>query len=144
MSLVTLDEDQGRSFDILDEGECRRLLEGETIGRVAVSIGALPAVLPVNYVMDGGDVYFLTGQGTKFSAALRGAAVAFEIDRVDVAYHHGWSVLAVGEAHEVPEPEAGRLRAELPLAPWAPGVREHLVRIHPEFLSGRRIGFPHP
>ncbi len=141
---LSLEQDRARVFEILGEGECRWLLEKQSIGRVAVSLGALPFVSPVNYAMANGTICFLTGQGTKLAAAVRGTVVAFEIDAVEAAYHQGWSVLAVGEAHEVPQPEAGLLRARLPLAPWAPGSRDHLVRIVPEFLSGRRIGFIGP
>ena len=138
---MILEEDAGREFSLLGEGECRWLLSKKALGRVAVSIGALPAVFPVNYAFDGGDIYFLTGQGTKLAAALRGAAVAFEIDEFEGRYHQGWSVLAIGEAQMVEGDEAASLLERLPLEPWAPGSRDHLVRIRPEFLSGRRIGF---
>jgi len=143
MGLV-LDEEGGRAFAILGEGECLWLLEKAWFGRVGVSVEGLPAIFPVNYAMDGGAIYFLTSEGTKFSAALRGATVAFEIDYADVRYHHGWSVLAIGEAHEVEEAEAKELLQRLPLEPWAPGRRDHLVRIRPDFLSGRQIGSSHP
>ena len=78
--------------------------------------------------------------GTRLSAALRGVVVAFEIDEIDCSHHRGWSVLAVGEAQVVGDDEADVLRARLALAPWAPGEGDHLVRIQPTFLSGRRIG----
>jgi len=137
---MVIEQHAGRSFQLLGEGECRWLLEKESVGRVAVSVGALPFVAPVNYAMWHGAIYFLTGEGTKLDAAVRGTVVAFEIDHVNVQYHEGWSVLAVGEAHEVEGLESETLCERLPLAPWAPGPRAHLVRIVPEFLSGRRIG----
>jgi nitroimidazol reductase NimA-like FMN-containing flavoprotein (pyridoxamine 5'-phosphate oxidase superfamily) len=141
---LVLDEDESGALEVLGHGECLRLLEESSIGRVAVSIGALPAIFPVSYAMSGGAIYFLTGQGTKLSAALRGAAVAFEIDHADLLYHRGWSVLAIGEANE-PEPaEAAELSGRLSLRPWASGVPSHLVRIRPDFVSGRRITFAHP
>ena len=37
-------------------------------------------ITPVNYVLDGGTVTFRTDAGSKLSAALQGAAVAFEVD----------------------------------------------------------------
>lgn len=138
---MTIFEEAGRGFSLLDEGECQGLLEKKALGRVGVSVGALPAIFPVNYAMANGNIYFLTGKGTKLAAAVRGAAVAFEVDEFDVRYHQGWSVLAVGEAHEVDQSEATRLLEQLPLEPWAPGAHEHLVCIRPELLSGRRIGF---
>ncbi|HLX88406.1 MAG TPA: pyridoxamine 5'-phosphate oxidase family protein [Acidimicrobiales bacterium] len=134
-----LDHALGRGFDILDEEECLSLLSEESLGRVAVSVGAIPAVFPVNYHCEGGAIYFRTGQGTKLAAALRSAVVAFEIDRADAQSHQGWSVLAVGVAREVRE-EAVRQSVEAQLQPWAPGERSHLIRIWPDFVSGRRIG----
>ncbi len=140
MALATENGDY-RSFELLSQGECLWLLETASIGRVGVTIGALPAIFPVNYAMEGGDIYFLSGEGTKLTAALRGVPVAFQIDSADFEYHQGWSVLAVGVAVEVDGEEAVLLRRRLALEPWAPGPRDHLVRIRPELLSGRRIGF---
>ena len=36
-------------LEILDRSECLRLLAGSSVGRVAVSVGALPVILPVNF-----------------------------------------------------------------------------------------------
>jgi len=138
---MLLEEENGRGLIVLGESECRSLLAKKALGRVAVSVGALPAVFPVNYAVHYGDIYFLTEDGTKFAAALRGATVAFEIDDFDTRRHQGWSVLAVGHAHQVDPQEAEDVLAELPLNAWAPGPHEHLVRIHPAYVSGRRIGF---
>jgi uncharacterized protein len=106
---------------------------------VAVSIGAVPAVFPVNYAMLEGEVVFRIGRGTRLHAAMRNAVVAFEVDEVDPEYREGWSVLVVGVAGEITD-DARRARAEaLPLRPWAPGSPEHVVAIRPELVSGRRI-----
>ena len=138
---ITLDEEPGRSFEALDEEECFSLLHRNSIGRVAVSLGEIPAVFPVNYHALNGAIYFFTAEGTKLDAAARGAMVAFQIDHFDVQFHHGWSVLAVGVATEVEEPLIRELAAHFPLQPWAPGTRSHLVQIWPDFVSGRRITF---
>lgn len=128
--------DQG--VEVLDEQECLKLIEGPRIGRFAVCRGGVPAVLPVTFVVIGRDVYFLTGTGTKWDAALRGQSVAFEIDDIDVATESGWSVMVVG--HAVTASPAARARAEaLGLYPWAAGERHHLVRIRPDVVSGRRL-----
>ena len=126
-------------LEILSEDECRALLGGGGVGRVAVTIGALPAVLPVNYSLLGGDIVFLTGQGLKLRAALDRAVVAFEVDSIDAAMRAGWSVLAVGIAEEITdETDLARARA-LDIRPLAGGNRAHFVRVRPDFLSGRRI-----
>ena len=126
-------------LEILDDGECWKLLGQVPIGRVAVSVGALPAVFPVNFALDGDSIVFRTGEGTKLAAATERAVVAFEVDRFDPLEHTGWSVLAVGMAQAVTDAEERARLARLPVAPWAGGRREDFVRMGVELLSGRRI-----
>src|SRR5205823_6700484 len=89
-----------QELQMLSPGECERLLAQTTVGRVGISIGALPVVLPVNYAMLDGDVVVRTSPGTKLDAALAGSVVAFEVDQVDPIYHEGSSVLPQGRASE--------------------------------------------
>ncbi|MHB8682609.1 MAG: pyridoxamine 5'-phosphate oxidase family protein [Acidimicrobiales bacterium] len=124
---------------VLDEAECLALLSKATLGRVAVSIGAVPAVFPVNYRILDGLVVFRTGAGTKLDAAVRNSVIAFEVDEVDPRYHEGWSVLVVGMADELRDPVMIERATHLPLVSWAPGERDHVVCLRPEFVSGRRI-----
>jgi len=138
--MVTLLEDApGRGCVALDEEECFKLLHEGSFGRIAVSVGAIPAVLPVNYCALEGAIYFFTAEGSSLASATRDAVVAFEVDHFDTTYHEGWSVLAVGFASEVREPAMYELVRRLPLRPWAPGSRGYLVRIWPDFVTGRRI-----
>lgn len=125
-------------LEILGEQECRRLLERAHIGRVAVTVGALPAIFPVNYAVHDGDIVFMTGEGTKLRAASRNAVVAFEIDGFDPLTHSGWSVLVVGMTEELTGVDLDEV-VGLPLEPWAGGDRTHYVRLTTEFLSGRRL-----
>lgn len=129
--------DQG--LEVLDETECWRLLGQVPIGRVAVTDGALPAIFPVNFVLDGASIVFRTGEGTKLAAATHRAVVAFEVDRFDPLEHSGWSVVAVGMARAVTDDDERRRLSRLPVAPWAGGRRDDFVRMGVEFLSGRRI-----
>jgi hypothetical protein len=46
--------------------------------------------------------------------------------------------MAVGLAEEITDPDELRAVAELGLRPFAGGDRSHVVRIQPEFMSGRR------
>ena len=122
-------------LEILTEEECMALLGSTTIGRVGITIGALPAIFVVNYVLVDGEIVFRTNEGTKLKAALRHAVVAFEADLTDPIHHQGWSVQAVGVAEEL---DPADVTFPGP-TPWALGEREHFVRIHPQVLSGRRI-----
>src|SRR4051794_31747685 len=88
-------------LEILSEDDCWRLLGTMAIGRVGVTIGALPAIFPVNYVLADGAIVFRTGEGTKLRAAVNRSVVVFEVDDADPVYHGGWSVQAVGVAEVV-------------------------------------------
>ena len=129
--------DQG--LELLEESECLALMGRATVGRVAVTVGALPAIFPVNFALSDGAVVFRTGEGTKLAAATDHAVVAFEVDDWDPLEHTGWSVLAVGKASVVDDPDQVSRLSRLPLAPWAGGTREHFVSMPIEFVSGRRI-----
>lgn len=125
-------------LEVLGESECLALAARRPIGRVAVSIDALPAVFPVNFCFLGKDVVFRTASGTKFAAAVQGTVVAFEVDDFDAVGHRGWSVLIVGKASEIPSSDLVEVEP-LPVRAWARGVRDHVVRIRSELVSGRRI-----
>ena len=130
-------EDEG--LQLLSDDECRQLLSIGRIGRVGVSMGAVPAIFPVNFALLDGDIVFRTATGTKLDAAARNAVVAFEVDRIDAVFEEGWSVFVVGTAEEIhDEIELERLR-QLDLRTWAEGTRDHVVRIRPDFMSGRRV-----
>jgi nitroimidazol reductase NimA-like FMN-containing flavoprotein (pyridoxamine 5'-phosphate oxidase superfamily) len=124
-------------LEILSPAECWDLLRRARIGRVAVTIGALPAIFPVNFTILHDRIVFLTGEGTKLRAALQHAVVAFQVDDVDGS--SGWSVMAVGLVEEITDPDELRAAEHLDLRPLAGGDRSHYVTIRPEFLSGRRI-----
>lgn len=126
-------------LEVLDRQQCLALLAGVTIGRVGLTTGALPTVLPVNFCLDGDRVLIRTGEGTKLDAALSGAVVAFEIDDFDPIGHSGWSVVVTGVADEVTEPERLRRAERLPLARWAPVGNGHIVAIATDMISGRRL-----
>lgn len=127
-------------LEILDDAQCWALLRTESVGRVGVSIGALPVILPVNFSAVDGSIVFATAPGTKLAAAVTGAVVAFEVDHADPADHSGWSVLLVGEAHQVDAgPDVLARLVKAGGAPWASGDRAAVVRVSPGFLSGRRI-----
>lgn len=131
-----MDED----LELLDEDACLALLATTGIGRVAVTLGALPAVLPVNFGLLDGDIVFWTGEGTKLRAAVTNAVVGFEADVIDPEERTGWSVLAVGRAVEIRDPDTLARARALGIRPWtAASSRSHAVLVHPEFVSGRRI-----
>jgi nitroimidazol reductase NimA-like FMN-containing flavoprotein (pyridoxamine 5'-phosphate oxidase superfamily) len=130
---------QDDRIDALTDEECWAQLARARVGRVGVTVGGLPVILPVNYRFVDGDILFRTGEGTKLKAAVDRAVIAFEVDAYDAERRTGWSVLAIGRAFELLEPDAVAAVQSLNLAPWADGDRDHWVRMRPELISGRRI-----
>jgi nitroimidazol reductase NimA-like FMN-containing flavoprotein (pyridoxamine 5'-phosphate oxidase superfamily) len=133
-----------RRFDhsglqILDDAESLRLLGSVPIGRLVFTMGGLPAVRLVNFVLDGEALIFSTADGDKYRAAERGDVVAFEVDEADFDRHLGWTVTAVGHLSVVELDEAEALRHDLLLRPWAPNRDTYLIRLAIESLEGRRL-----
>jgi len=79
--------------------------------------------------------------GTKIEA-LHAHDVAFEVDRVDIESHTGWSVLVRETSREVALddlPELLRLvDGDVPL-PWRKAVHSIWVAITPAQVTGRRL-----
>lgn len=128
-----------RRLELLTVDDCLALLRGRYVGRVAFTSSGHPTLRPVNYVLDEGSIVFRTSLGELLDDVLNSGAVAFEIDDIDVEDHTGWSVIVHGKAEEIWQPEELGHARSLPLRPWAPGEREHYVRIAPNWISGRRI-----
>jgi uncharacterized protein len=89
-----------RTVAHLELDECRRLLATEPLGRIALSIQALPAVMPVFFHLSGNRVVFAVETDALY-AALSDNIVAFEVDHIDVGTHEGWAVVAVGRSEPV-------------------------------------------
>ncbi len=123
----------------LDRDECLRLLRTVTVGRIVYTEGALPAIQPVNFTVDGGEVIIWTSSGGKLAAAVGGAVVAFEADEIDTATRSGWSVVVVGHAAVIRDIDRLVALAGPGSQPWAPGRTNHVIRIKAERVTGRRI-----
>ena len=129
----------GSALQRLSRGECLALMASVPVGRIIYTRRALPAVELVSFALDEGDIVIRTDRGGKLAAATRGAVVAFEADQLDPAGQSGWSVTAIGPAGEVTDPgELARLET-MGLRAWAPGERDHFIRISPVMLNGRRL-----
>jgi nitroimidazol reductase NimA-like FMN-containing flavoprotein (pyridoxamine 5'-phosphate oxidase superfamily) len=130
-------------LEVLDRKECLRLLDGPGLGRIAVTSGALPVVMPLGYAMDGDSIVVETGRGTTLDFATAGSVVAFEVDNLHEHGHCGWTVMVTGVAEKVHDSrEIQRLRRLLTDEPDDVGVR--FIRISSELISGRRTHRAHP
>jgi nitroimidazol reductase NimA-like FMN-containing flavoprotein (pyridoxamine 5'-phosphate oxidase superfamily) len=126
-------------LEVLDRRECLELLASVDVGRLAwARTDGRVQVRPVNFVLDRGDVMIRCRAGSMLDAVRGGRAVAFEADELEPALRAGWSVLIVGTAREV-SPATNGERWAAPAEPWAGGPRPHVVRVHGEEITGRRL-----
>lgn len=127
-------------FRELDRQECLRLLAQVPLGRIVHTRKALPAVLPVNFCLDGeGSVLLRTSAASELARAVDGVVVAFEADEVDTTAHSGWSVVVTGRASIVTDPaERARLAHTGPRS-WVAAPRDAFVRIQAELVTGRAL-----
>jgi nitroimidazol reductase NimA-like FMN-containing flavoprotein (pyridoxamine 5'-phosphate oxidase superfamily) len=131
---------QNDAFRALDRQECLRLLAKVPVGRVVYTRQALPAVLPVNFVLDtDASVLLCTSAASELARAIDGVVVAFEGDELDPVTRSGWSVVVTGRAAVVTDPaEHERLSRSGPTS-WMPMRDEVFVRITSEMVTGREL-----
>jgi hypothetical protein len=138
--IATIDED--RVHEDLAEGECRRLLEKSAVGRLAFSHAALPAILPVSYIVHDGQVVITAQHGGSVARALRSAVVAFGVDSWDAETRTGWSVTVIGPTRVVStREEVARLDA-LPASVLPRAADSCYVALLIQLLHGWRTTHP--
>lgn len=121
--------------------ECWALLRAHAVGRIGVVADGQPLVVPLTYAVDGDALVVRTGDGVVHAAAA-GARVAFQVDHLDERDRSGWSVLVRARAVEVDERGSAllaRYTRATGLVPWAPGRREHWMRLVVNGVSGRLL-----
>lgn len=126
----------------LEQGEVMRLLASVGHGRVVFTHRALPAIRPVNHLVDAGRVIVRTRLTAKVVTAVRSGTdavvVAYEADDLDPLRRTGWSVVVTGLATTITDPEE-IARYERLLQPWVNMAMDTVIAIEPEVISGIRI-----
>jgi hypothetical protein len=120
----------GDGDDLIPEEECWQLLAGASVGRVALSIHALPAIIPVQYYLDGRKLAVCLGHRELPERSLN-AVVAFAADAIDPIGRSGWSVQVQGRSL-VPRSVRADTACGWPTA-------GQIVQIEPETISGYRV-----
>lgn len=126
----------------MDAQQCEAHLTAATLGRLGVVVDGRPEIFPVHHAYDRttGCVVFQTNARTKLHAALNWPSVAFEVDGTDPHDEwSGWSVLVVGRAQEITDPDEVARASRLKPTVWSGNDHEHWVRIVPEKISGRFV-----
>jgi nitroimidazol reductase NimA-like FMN-containing flavoprotein (pyridoxamine 5'-phosphate oxidase superfamily) len=115
------------------------LLASALIGRVIVSVDALPAAFPVSYRVVEDAIVFRTAPGTKLTAAVNHTVVGFEVDEIDVPSQSGWSVLVVGTSQVVTDEAEVAVLDTMGIASWLTAEDASFVRVRLQRVSGRRL-----
>ncbi|KQX76539.1 pyridoxamine 5'-phosphate oxidase family protein [Aeromicrobium sp. Root472D3] len=138
--MPTHDHEHRTTIREIAHQECLELLTTTTVGRVAFVGPDGVELVPVNFALIGGVVYFRTLPDGFLAQLARRTRVAFGVDHHDDTYRDGWNVTVKGTASQVEDRATinlvlghGRLR------PWAGGVRPMVVRVEIDSIAGRRV-----
>lgn len=113
------------------------LLGRAEVARVAWYDGTQVSIVPVNYAVSDGALWFRTTPESAIVRAGAGVEVAVEVDDVGSTEGSSWSVV-LRSAVELVEPDQapdsiGELRI------WPAGARNVYVRLEPSEISGRKL-----
>jgi nitroimidazol reductase NimA-like FMN-containing flavoprotein (pyridoxamine 5'-phosphate oxidase superfamily) len=118
---------------------CLALLASVPYGRVVFTHRALPAIRPVNHIVDNGNIIIRSSLGSGITgAAGDGTVVAFEADAIDSDQRTGWSVVVTGKARLIDDPEA-LARYETLLETWVDGRIDCVIAIPPDLVTGYQL-----
>jgi nitroimidazol reductase NimA-like FMN-containing flavoprotein (pyridoxamine 5'-phosphate oxidase superfamily) len=131
--------DMGRIRELSVE-ECVGLLPESGVGRAAICPPNGPHVVPVNDAVQDDSIVFRTTPCSVLGTYGWAGEIAFEVDRLDMDRHEGWSVVAVGRGMVDDIDELEEIRWAHDPQPWAEGVRPLYVRLQWRDITGRRVG----
>lgn len=92
---------------LMPEQRCWQLLATAAVGRLALSVRALPVIVPVQYHLTGRRLAACLGARQVPLRALDKAVIAFTADDIDPDTGTGWSVHVQGRSRLAARPEAG-------------------------------------
>jgi nitroimidazol reductase NimA-like FMN-containing flavoprotein (pyridoxamine 5'-phosphate oxidase superfamily) len=132
--------DEQRWLQQLSRTKAVELLASVGLGRLVFTHQALPAIRPVNHLVEGESVIVRVTSGAAITSAAGrgGVVVAYEADAIDADTHLGWSVIVVGMARLLTdERAAARYRARL--RPWISGNVDDVLTISADLVSGFQL-----
>ena len=117
--------------ELIPADRCWELLATVSVGRLALSVRALPVILPVQYYLDGRRLAVCLGHHQLPDRALNDVIIAFAADAIDPVTRSGWSVQVQGRS-VIPR----RLGADTACGRPAAG---QIVQIEPGIISGHHM-----
>jgi hypothetical protein len=128
----------------LDSAAALHLLSTIEFGRLVFTLNAMPAIRPVNHLVDGGEILIrasLPARSVPYTAGIpipEGTVVAYEADEIDVTQHLGWTVVVTGIATPVLDP-ARHARTRPLLKTWMHQPDGALLAVQPKLVTGYRL-----
>jgi hypothetical protein len=122
---------QATDNDVISGVECWELVRTASVGRLVLSLHALPAILPVQYYVDGDEIAICLGHYVIPEQSVNDAIVAFGVDAIDPTSRAGWTVQVrgivrcphtIGVPTDCGQPSAGQI-----------------VHLEPQILEGQRV-----
>lgn len=117
--------------------DCWNLLEDADIARIAWQSAGGIGLVPVNYAVADGALWFRTDKESVLARECGGQDVVIEVDQVDSETGSGWSVVVKGAAELIDVRDVPETLVELRV--WAGGPRTLFIRIEPVQVTGRRV-----
>jgi len=128
-------------LESLSRYDCWQLLTEaaaqDAIARIVWSGAGGPSIVPVNYAVADGFLWFQTAPDSRLARDGCEQRVLVEIDHVDVSTRMGWSVVVSGRATCLPATEDAGLLRDLQV--WPQGSRDLLLKVEPDEVTGRRL-----
>ena len=125
----------------LDDEGCWEVLRRLEFGRIAYRLGTHLDIAPINYAVHQDQIVFRTATGSKLSGILGDGEVVFEVD--EVTDRHAVSVVVRALAKEMDRDKA-RWVDQMRLRPWVPTVKEYVVVLEPQRITGRWFDISRP
>ncbi|AYF74900.1 pyridoxamine 5'-phosphate oxidase family protein [Nocardia yunnanensis] len=138
--MIPIEDNRPRRTVDLTTEEAWKLLGAATFGRVVYTQHALPAIRPVNHLVDDGMIIIRNRLSSRFTTSVYESetVVAFEADSIDPIRHTGWAVIVTGIARPVEDPDHC-LRYGRQLQPWVDKATDTLIAIEPTIVTGIRL-----
>ncbi|GIH09479.1 hypothetical protein Rhe02_75460 [Rhizocola hellebori] len=128
----------------LDAATSLHLLSTIEFGRLVFTLNAMPAIRPVNHLVDGGEILIrasLPARSVPYTAGVpmpEGTVVAYEADEIDAQHRSGWTVVVTGIATPVLDPARHRRSRPL-LKSWVHQPEGALLVVQPQLITGYRL-----
>jgi len=137
MNAEQLSQEQEPRLATLVAYDCWSLLGQAEIARVGWQSAAGVAIVPVNYVVADGAVWFRTDPSSALAREAGGTRIVVEVDHVDPRAHAGWSVVVSGTAQLVEFLDVPDMLVDMRI--WPGGNHALFVRVDPDEVTGRRL-----